>query len=278
MSGAAAAPTARQRAERRDRWLRIGLPILVCVVLLAGWDLIVVLNDIPHYILPRPGLVLSTLVSDWPVLGPSLGNTLIITMGALFLATVGGVLLAVGLAQSRVVEYSLSPIAVVLQVTPIVAVFPLINIYIANVFAKLLLCAWILAFFPILSNTALGLKSADRNLEDLFDLYGATRWQRLRYLQIPTAMPYFLGGLKISGGLALIGAVVAEFVAGTAGVGTGLASRIIEAGYRLNNPRLFAALVLISATGVVIYLILGFISTRVLARWHESAMKERTPR
>lgn len=281
MSGAAPPRALRRRKgarRRHERWLRIGLPVLVCVGLLVGWDLIVVINDIPHYILPRPGLVLTTLIDDWPVLGPSLMNTLAITLGALALATVGGVLLAIGLAQSRVIEYSLSPIAVVLQVTPIVAVFPLINIYIGNIFAKLLLCAWILAFFPILSNTTLGLKSADRNLEDLFDLYGATRWQRLRHLQLPTAMPYFLGGLKISGGLALIGAVVAEFVAGTAGVGTGLASRLIEAGYRLNNPRLFAALLLISATGVVIYLVLGFISTRVLSRWHESAMKERPPR
>ena len=274
---ASEAPAPDREAIRRrwDRVLRFGLPALVVLAFLVGWDLIVVLNDIPAYILPRPGVVASTLVSDWPVLGPALVNTLIITLAALTLATVGGVALSIALTQSRIVEYSFFPIAVVLQVTPIVAIFPLINIYVENIFAKLLLCAWIVAFFPILSNTTLGLNSADRNLVDLYRLYGATRWQTLRFLKLPAAMPYFLGGLRIAGGLALIGAVVAEFVAGSAGVGTGLASRLIEAGYRLNNPRLFAALVLISTTGVVIYVLLSLVSNLLLRRWHESAMKER---
>ncbi len=271
----AAAPNREAARQRREKALRIGLPLLVLAAFLIGWDLIVTVNEIPEYILPRPQVVAETLVSDWPVLGPALLNTLMITLAALFLATVGGVALSIALTQSRIVEYSFFPIAVVLQVTPIVAIFPLINIYVGNIFAKLLLCAWIVAFFPILSNTTLGLNSADRNLRDLYRLYGATRWQTLRYLKIPSAMPYFLGGLRIAGGLALIGAVVAEFVAGSAGVGTGLASRLIEAGYRLNNPRLFAALILISATGVVIYVILSVVSALVLGKWHESAMKER---
>jgi len=272
---AAAAPEDDRQAprRRRERLLRVGLPLLVLASLLVGWDLIVRLNEIPPYILPGPVLVAQTLVADWPILGPALLNTLIITLGALALATVGGVLIAIGLTQSRIIEYSLFPIAVVLQVTPIVAIFPLINIYVENIFAKLLLCAWIVAFFPILSNTTLGLNSADRNLRDLFRLYGATRWQTLRFLQLPSAMPYFLGGLRIAGGLSLIGAVVAEFVAGSAGTGSGLASRLIEAGYRLNNPRLFAALILISATGVVIYVILSIVTARTLGKWHESAMK-----
>jgi len=261
------------RRERRDRALRIGLPILVLATHPVAWDLVVVLNEIPSYILPRPGLVLSTIWTDWSVLGPSLFNTLTITLLALAFATVGGVLISIALTQSRIVEYSFFPIAVVLQVTPIVAIFPLINIYVASVVAKLLICAWIVAFFPILSNTTLGLNSADRNLRDLYRLYGATRWQTLRFLQLPAAMPYFLGGLRIAGGLALIGAVVAEFVAGTSGFGTGLASRIIEAGYRLNIPRLFAALVLISVTGIVIYITLSIVSNMVLGKWHESAMK-----
>jgi NitT/TauT family transport system permease protein len=196
----------------------------------------------------------------------------VITGLALTVATLGGVLLAVLFAQSRLVEYSLFPIAVVLQVTPIVAVFPLINIYVENTVAKLLICAWIVAFFPILSNTTLGLNSADHNLRDLYRLYGASRWQTLRYLQLPGAMPYFLGGLRIAGGLSLIGAVVAEFVAGSSGFGSGLASRIIEAGYRLNIPRLFAALILISLTGIAIYLVLSLVSHLVLRKWHESAV------
>ena len=268
---AANSANAEARRQRRDRLLRFGLPFAVLASAILAWHLVVVLNDIPPYILPRPGLVASTLLTDWPVLGPALLNTLSITLLALALATIGGVALSIALTQSRIIEYSFFPIAVVLQVTPIVAVFPLINIYVGNVVAKLLICAWIVAFFPILSNTTLGLNSADRNLHDLYKLYGATRWQTLRHLQLPAAMPYFLGGLRIAGGLALIGAVVAEFVAGSSGFGTGLASRIIESGYRLNIPRLFAALVLVSATGIVIYASLSVLSNRVLGRWHESA-------
>ena len=169
---------------------------------------------------------------------------------------------------------SFFPFAIILQVTPIVAIFPLINIYVDNQTAKLLLCAWIVAFFPILSNTTLGLNSVDRNLRDMFKLNGATHWQQLRYLRLPAAMPYFLGGLKIAGGLSLIGAVVAEFVAGAQGQSSGLASRIIEAGYRLNAPRLFAALILISFTGILIFLVLSLISHLILRRWHESALKQ----
>ncbi|MEM7696038.1 MAG: ABC transporter permease [Pseudomonadota bacterium] len=278
MSLAAPAPTLGPKERRRaalDRVLKLGLPIVVLVALLFAWDSYVTANNVPAYILPRPGVVIETLGKDWSILGPALWNTLVITFGALAFATLGGVLLAIAFTQSRLVEYSLFPIAVVFQVTPIVAIFPLINIYVENIYAKLFLCAWIVAFFPILSNTTLGLNSADRNLRDLYRLYGATRWQTLVHLQLPSAMPYFLGGLRIAGGLSLIGAVVAEFVAGSAGVGTGLASRLIEAGYRLNNPRLFAALLLISMTGIAIYLVLSFVSHRLLKDWHESALKER---
>lgn len=261
------------RKRLRETILRIGLPVLVVGGLIFLWDYVVRANDIPHYILPSPGLVAEALVEDWGMLSEALLNTLVITFGALALATFFGVLLAILLTTSRLVEYSIFPIAVVVQVTPIVAVFPLINIYVENIFAKLLLCAWIVAFFPILSNTTLGLNSADRNLRDLYRLYGASRIQTLRFLQLPAAMPYFLGGLRIAGGLALIGAVVAEFVAGSAGTGAGLASRIIEAGYRLQIPRLFAALILISATGVAIYIALAWLSNRILSKWHESALK-----
>jgi NitT/TauT family transport system permease protein len=213
------------------------------------------------------------LVNDWPILSEALVNTLEITFGALAIATVGGVGLAIVFTQSRWVELSLFPLAVVLQVTPVIAIAPLILIYVESTWAALLICAWIVAFFPILSNTTLGLNSADHNLQDLFQLYGASRWQVLRYLRLPTATPYFLGGLRIAGGLALIGAIVAEFTAGTAGSGSGLAFRILESGYRLNIPRLFAALVLISLAGIVIFLTLTLVSHFVLRKWHESALR-----
>ena len=264
---------ARARALRRERVARFVLPAVILACAVVMWDRVVVWNEIPHYVLPRPGLVAATLVDDWPILSEALVNTLEITFGALAIATVGGVGLAIVFTQSRWVELSLFPLAVVLQVTPVIAIAPLILIYVESTWAALLICAWIVAFFPILSNTTLGLNSADHNLQDLFQLYGASRWQVLRYLRLPTATPYFLGGLRIAGGLALIGAIVAEFTAGTAGSGSGLAFRILESGYRLNIPRLFAALVLISLAGIVIFLTLTLVSHLVLRNWHESALR-----
>ena len=260
-----------ERLERIGRWV---LPLAIMILAIWLWDRICVWNEIPKYILPRPGVVLQTLYDDSGLLFSSLLVTLRITFLSLLLAVIGGVGLAVLFAQSKWVEMSFFPFAIVLQVTPIVAIFPLINIYLNNQTVKLLLCAWIVAFFPILSNTTLGLNSVDRNLRDMFKLNGATRWQQLRYLRLPAAMPYFLGGLKIAGGLSLIGAVVAEFVAGAQGQSSGLASRIIEAGYRLNAPRLFAALILISLTGILIFLVLSLVSHLILRRWHESALKQ----
>jgi NitT/TauT family transport system permease protein len=168
------------------------------------------------------------------------------------------------------VERSFLTFAIVLQVTPIVAIAPLILIYVDSTTAALLLCAWIVAFFPILSNTVIGLRSADANLRDLFTLYRATPWQRLRLLLTPSALPYFIGGLKIAGGLSLIGAVVAEFTAGAAGRETGLASRILEASFRTETPKMFAALVLVSLTGVAIFWLFNGLSRLLLGRWHES--------
>jgi NitT/TauT family transport system permease protein len=248
-------------------------PLAVGALALAGWEALVRLNEIPHYILPSPSLVARSLVADRAILFPALLVTLEVTALALAAAAAGGFLLAVLFAQSRWIERSLFPYAVTLQVTPIVAIAPLILIYVESTRAALLLCAWIVAFFPILSNTALGLRSVDRNLADLFRLYGASRWQTLTRLQLPGALPYFLGGLRIAGGLALIGAVVAEFAAGTAGAGSGLAYRILEAGYRLNIPRMFAALVLLSAAGIAIYAALSLVQHLALRRWHESALR-----
>jgi NitT/TauT family transport system permease protein len=216
---------------------------------------------------------LRTLVTDWGTLSGSLWITLQITGLALGAAVVVGGLLSVLFAQSKWLELSLFPYAIILQVTPIVAIAPLIIIWVNDTLLSLLICAWIVAFFPILSNTILGLNSADHNLINLFQLYGANRWQTLRYLRLPAALPYFLGGLRISGGLALIGAVVAEFVAGSGGTASGLAFRILEASYQLKIPRMFAALAMVSGAGILIFLVLSFISHLALRRWHESAVR-----
>jgi NitT/TauT family transport system permease protein len=256
---------------RRDAVLRVALPVAVLALTVLIWDLAVRLTGTPAYVLPGPGVVFSTLVSDWPILSASLLVTLTTTFQALALAVIGGVGLAILFSQSRLVEYSLYPYAVILQVTPIVAIAPLLLIYLPQP-AAVLACAWIVAFFPVLANTTLGLNSVDRNLADLFALYGATRLQVLFLLRLPAALPYMLGGLRIAGGLSLIGAVVAEIAAGSAGAGSGLAYRIAESGYRLNIPRMFAALLLLSAAGVAIFFALSLVSHLALRRWHESAL------
>jgi NitT/TauT family transport system permease protein len=252
------------------RALRILLPLATGVGTLALWEFSVRGYGIPSYILPAPSLILRTLWDNIDTLAPSGLFTLKITFGALALATAGGVLLAVAFSLSRTVELALFPFAIALQVTPIVAIAPLILIYVESTTAALLICAWIVAFFPILSNTMVGLRASDPNLRELFTLYGASRWQRLRWLLLPSALPYFIAGLKISGGLALIGAVVAEFAAGAAGRETGLASRILEASFRTEIPKMYAALTLVAATGVVIFVAFGLLSRRLLKRWHAS--------
>lgn len=254
-----------------ERALRFVMPVLALVLAIAFWEWIVRINALPPYILPGPLLVFETLIADWGTLSESLWVTLRTTALALLLAVAGGVLLALLFASSRLVELSLFPFAVILQVTPIIAIAPLLLIYLEPNSA-VLVCAWIVAFFPILSNTALGLASVDHNLRDLFALYGAGRWKTLFLLRVPAALPYFLGGLRIAGGLALIGAVVAEIAAGTAGRGSGLAYRIVESGYRLNVPRMFAALLLISLAGVAIFAVLSLVQHFTLRRWHESAL------
>lgn len=254
-------------------WPRILAPLVIGALALGLWEALVRWNEVPSYVLPGPIAVWQALVEDWSSLSLSLWITLRITFMALAAAVIVGVTLAVLFTQSKWLEMSLLPYAVILQVTPIVAIAPLIIIWAGDIDLSLLICAWIVAFFPILSNTILGLNSADHNLINYFQLQGATRWQTLRYLKLPAALPYFLAGLKVSGGLALIGAVVAEFVAGTGGNASGLAYRILEAGYQLKIPRVFAALFLISLAGILIFLVTSWISHLLLRHWHESALK-----
>jgi NitT/TauT family transport system permease protein len=264
---------ARVRAISREKLGRWLIPLVV--VLLTGilWDRLCVWYEIPHYIVPRPYRVWDELVKDWPFLLGALRTTLSTTFFGLGIAIVGGVLLAIVFNQSKWAEMTFFPYAVIMQVTPIVAIFPIINGYIDSRMTKLLLATWLVAFFPLLSNTTMGLRSVDSNLRDLFRLNGASKWQTLIHLQLPAALPYFLSGLKIAGGLALIGAIVAEFVAGATGNSFGLASVIIESSYRLNRPRSFAALGLIAVAGVAIFAATSIFSWLMLRKWHESAIK-----
>ncbi len=256
-----------------SRWPSIIAPIAIGIVALVLWEFVVRWRGIPTYVMPGPLDIMRALVTDWPLLSSALWITLKIALAALAGAVLLGALLAVLFTQSKWLEMSLFPYAVILQVTPIVAIAPLIIIWTNNnIPLSLLICAWIVAFFPILSNTILGLNSVDHNLINLFQMYGATRAQTLRYLRLPAALPYFLAGLRISGGLALIGAVVAEFVAGTGGSASGLAYSILDAGFQLKLPRMFAALLLISLSGIAVFLATSWISHLLLRRWHESAV------
>jgi NitT/TauT family transport system permease protein len=272
INAGASGPERNNRQGARERLMRAVLPTATLGIVLLAWEALVRLGDLPPYVLPAPSLVASTIVADRAVLFGSLAVTLATTLEALALAFVGGVALAVLFNQSRLVEHSLYPFAVVLQVTPVVAIAPLLLIYLPQE-AAVLACAWIVAFFPVLSNTTFGLASVDRNLADLFRLYRASPLQMLLRLKLPAALPHMLTGLKIAGGLSLIGAVVAEIAAGSAGAGSGLAYRIAESGYRLNIPRMFAALALLSIAGIVIFLVLSLLARLLLRHWHESALE-----
>jgi NitT/TauT family transport system permease protein len=247
-------------------------PLLLMLGLLGCWEGWVRIAEVPQYLVPAPSLIATTLWANLDSLLPSWWYTIRITFGALALAAIGGVLIACTFVLSRTLERALLPIAIVLQVTPIVAIAPLILIYLDDTTAALLLCAWIVAFFPVLANTLTGLRAVDPGLRELFALHRASPWQRLRLLLLPTALPYFMAGLRIAGGLALIGAVVAEFAAGAAGRETGLASRILEASFRTEIPRMYAALFLVSLTGIAIYALFGLLE-RVLGRGWRGAAK-----
>jgi NitT/TauT family transport system permease protein len=250
--------------------LRYGAPLAVGALLLALWQWAVTAYEVPSYLVPSPVLVARTLETDWTLLARSLVFTLEITLAALVAAVIVGVAMAFLFVQSRVIEASFFPYAVLLQVTPIVAIAPLIIIWVDNTQVALVVCATIVALFPVVSNTTLGLRSVDSGLAELFRLYRASRWQTLVRLRVPSALPYFFAGLRISAGLALIGAVVAEFVAGTGGTVSGLAYQILLSGLQLNVPRLFAALFLIALTGIVLSTLTAWAARLALQHWHES--------
>ncbi len=242
-------------------------PFLFGLLALLGWEAAVRLGGVPPYILPGPTAILRAFLADPALLLRSLLSTLAVTAVALAASCLLGVLMAGLMAMSAWARAAILPWAVVLQVTPVVAIAPLIIVWVGEPFASLVVCATVVAFFPVFSNTAAGLAAAPADLLDLFRLNGAGRWQTLWLLRLPAALPLFLAGLRVSGGLALVGAVVAEFVAGSGGFASGLAYRILEAGYRLQIPRMFAALALLSGAGIAINFALGALSARLLRRW-----------
>ena len=234
------------------------------------WQGAVSLLAVPEYVLPGPVAIVRAYAGDAAVLNAALLSTLTVTVAALAVSAALGLLLALAMAASSLLRAAIQPWAVILQVTPVVAIAPLIIIWVNQPFLALVVCATVIAFFPVLSNTAAGLAATPPELIDLFRLNGAKRWQMLLWLRLPSALPYFLAGLRISGTLALVGAVVAEFVAGSGGFASGLAYRILEAGYRLEIPRMFAALVLLAVAGIALYAALGLL-THLALRGRDAA-------
>lgn len=258
---------------QNERFVQVAAPLLVGVLVLLMWQLTVVAFDVPKYIVPSPVDIGQSLVSDFNSLFNALMMTLKVTFLAFAISVVLGVAASLLFVQSKWIEISLFPYAVLMQVTPIVAIAPLIIIWVNDTTWALTICAVIVAIFPIISNTTLGLRSVDPNLLSMFRMYRTSRWQELVRLRVPSALPYFFGGLRISSGLALIGAVVAEFVAGTGGAKAGLAYMILQSGYNLQIPKMFAALILITVTGILLFALMVWMSDRALRNWHESALK-----
>ena len=257
-----------------SRYLSYIAPLLTFVILLSLWEFLVILNKIPLYIVPAPSDIISSLVVNYKDLFSSAFVTLRITIIAFIFASFLAIFLAILFSQSKLIELSLYPIAVIFQVTPVVAIAPLILIWVGfdNAEYAILILAIIVAFFPVLANANLGIKSVNDNLHELFSLYGSSRYQRLIKLQIPFALPFILTGMKTSIGLSLIGTVVAEFVAGS-GTSTGLAWRIIEAGNRLDIAKLFAALILLVILGIFLFLLISYIEKIVLKKWHDNSIR-----
>jgi NitT/TauT family transport system permease protein len=267
-------PSAQPTADRVALLGRF-LPLVAGAGVLIAWEGIVRYFQVSKFILPPPSLVLTTLVEQRADLFGALLVTAFVTLSAFFLAIASGIVLGVLLTQNRTIERTFWPYAVTMQVTPMIAIAPLIVIWVGldRVWLAMLIMAWMVAFFPMLSNTAIGMKSADHGLRNVFALYGASRWKRLRWLQLPAALPFILSGARISAGLSVIGSVVAEFMAGS-GSARGLAYTIVESGSMLNIPRMFAALVLLAAFGLSIWYVTASLQRRLLRRWHESEIAQ----
>ena len=243
-------------------------PGLLIAVLLGGWETAVRALGTPEYLLPGPAAIARAVAADAPGLLASAWATLRMALAALALATTLALLLALAVSLSRTLEQAIAPLAVAMQVTPVVAIAPLVVIWagLDNPERAIVALACVVAFFPVFSGALAGLRSADPDLERLFDLYGATRLQRLTRLRLPSAVPFVLEGVKVAAGLSLIGTVVAEFVAGSGGA-QGLAWRILEAGNRLRTADMFASLFVLGLLGAAVYGLLSALERRLSARW-----------
>jgi len=248
-------------------------PILALVIFLSLWQFIPTLLEIKPFILPKPTDVIAAAVKDWHLLWPAMQITIFESVIGFILSAVVGIAISILLASSRVVEISLYPYAVILQTIPIVAIAPIVVIWFGSGFNSIVIISFLIGFFPIVSNTLMGLNSVDKNMSDLFALYNASKWQTMIKLRIPAALPFIMSGLKISCTLAIIGSITGEYIAGIGGGKGGLGYAITVAAVQLKTPYLFACAIAGALFGIVFYLLVSMASRYVLKSWHESAMK-----
>ena len=251
-----------------NRLASILAPIVLIALLLALWEGACRALAIPQYVLPPPSAIAQAMLQNGPVLLRSAWNTLSMALVALATASLVATALALSVSPNLLLQSAVRPVAVALQVTPIVAIAPQAVIWagLDHPERAVVALAAIVAFFPIFSGTLTGLRSADPDLERLFDLYGASKTQRLFRLRLPSAAPFIMEGHKVAAGLAIVGAVVAEFVAGS-GSAQGLAWRILEAANRLQIAKEFAAVIVLGAMGVGLHALLQALETQALVRW-----------
>lgn len=260
------------RGKRKLNLKYLG-PILALVVFLSIWQFIPTLLDIKPFILPKPTDVVSAAIEDWALLWPAMQITIFESVIGFILSAIVGIGISILLASSRVLEISLYPYTVILQTIPIVAIAPIIVIWFGSGFNSIVIISFLIGFFPIVSNTLMGLNSVDKNMGDLFKLYNANKWQTMFKLRIPAAMPFIMSGLKVSCTLAIIGSITGEYIAGIGGGKGGLGYAITVAAVQLKTPYLFACAITGALFGIVFYLLVSMISRLVLKSWHESAMK-----
>ncbi|MDO9589235.1 MAG: ABC transporter permease subunit [Brevundimonas sp.] len=241
-------------------------PLLLTALILATWELACRALQVPAYLLPPPRAVATALVDRAPLLAASAAATFWMALQALIVAGLLGGGLALAVSMNASAERAVRPVAVALQVTPVVAIAPLVLIWtgLDHADRAVVVLAAAVAFFPLFSGVLTGLKSADPDLERLFDLYGASPLQRLIRLRLPAALPFVLEGLRVASGLAVIGAVVAEFVSGS-GATQGLAWRLLEAGNRLRTADMLAALVWLMVMGLALNALVSALERRARA-------------
>ncbi|USK61418.1 ABC transporter permease [Peribacillus asahii] len=248
-------------------------PIIALIAFLSLWQSIPALLGIKPFILPKPTDVLHAALTDWHLLWPAIQITVIESIIGFLLSATIGIFVSILLASSKVLEISIYPYAIILQTIPVVAIAPIVVIWFGAGFNAIVIISFLIGFFPVISNTLMGLNSVDKNMGELFTLYNASKWKKMWKLRIPSAMPYIMAGLKVSCTLSIVGAIVGEYVAGIGGGKGGLGYAITVAAIQLKTPYLFACGIASALLGIGFYLLVSLIAHLMLRSWHESAMK-----